>query len=139
MSPSVSEKVNQKALLELANERGVKTIVSYHNFERTEGMEELKAIVENCFKMGADYVKLATTVIKKEDAIRILQLYAEYSNLIAFGMGEKAKFTRITSLFLGAPFTYVYAGRMSNQLAEGQLSEKEYIELMKILEPSSHQ
>jgi 3-dehydroquinate dehydratase I len=131
------ETKDRMELVQLAKESRVKTIISHHNFEKTDSIEEFRKIIESSFDMGADYVKLATKVHTKEDSSRIVQLYGEYKNIIAFGLGEQAKFTRMTCLFLGAPFTYVYVGPESNQIAEGQLSEQEYNTIMAIFgEPS---
>ena len=57
------------------------------------------------------------------DASRILVLYNDIKiKLIAFAMGEEAKFTRILCLYLGSPFTYVSLGKA---IAPGQFSLKE--------------
>jgi 3-dehydroquinate dehydratase len=64
--------------------------------------------------------------------LTLFNLYEGEENLIAFGMGDDAKFTRVTALFLGSPFTYVYF-LSQNKTAEGQLSYKEFDLMVKNL------
>ena len=72
-------------------------------------------------KKVSNYVKIVTTAKTVTDGAKILTLYSNSSkvNLIAFSMGEEAKFTRILSLHLGSPFTYVSLGK---PIAPGQFS-----------------
>lgn len=106
-------------------------IMSYHDFQGTPEFSELKDIMSRCRKCGADIVKVVTKVNEKEDCLRILNLYEGEKNLIAFGMGNEAKFTRVASLYLGAPFTYVHFVS-SNKTAEGQFAHKEFEAVKKI-------
>ncbi len=122
-----------EAILDYANEKGVKLIYSFHNFEETPSESDLIKIIDKGNEYNATYVKIATRANTKEEALRLLNLYLMYENLIAFSIGEKSKFTRISSLYLGAPFTYVYHGTERNQLAEGQLSYREYKEIMSVM------
>lgn len=106
-----------------------KLIISYHNYENTPPLEELKALVSTCFSFGADVAKIACQVDCEADAARILSLYDFDSQantekkIVAIGMGEKGKITRPAALLLGAPFTYaaLAAGR---ETAPGQLTKQ---------------
>ena len=122
----------QEELMIHARGYGVKVIISYHNFEKTPKIEELKYIILKAREKGADLVKIATRVNFRDDCLTLFNLYKGEDNLIAFGMGDDAKFTRVTSLFLGAPFTYVYF-LSRNKTAEGQLSYKEFDLMVKNL------
>jgi 3-dehydroquinate dehydratase len=53
-----------------------------------------------------------------------LALYAHHTAIVAFGMGEKGKFTRLAALKLGAPFMYVSLDG-ATPTAPGQFSESE--------------
>jgi len=117
-------------LVLFARNYGAKIIYSYHNYNETESDERLHKIIDTGKEKGADLIKLALKTNSKEDCIRIMNLYTYEKNLIAFGSGEDSKFTRIASLFLGAPFTYVYFGTAKNQLAEGQLGHRQFAEIM---------
>ena len=72
-------------------------------------------------KKFSDYVKIVTTAETVNDAVRVLSLYNNGSkiNLIAFSMGEEARFSRILSLHMGSPLTYVSLGK---PIAPGQFS-----------------
>ena len=103
-----------------AKEKNCKLIVSYHNLEHTPPMAELEDILGQCLRMEADIAKLACHVNTPTDCARILSLYREERKIIAFGLGKMGTFTRIASLFLGAPFTYA-AMTPGKETADGQL------------------
>lgn len=102
-----------------------KLIISHHDYEGTPDLPALKKIVASCKKRGADIVKIVTTASTVEEASRILRLYDAKdlavgpSQLVAFAMGEKGRFTRIASLYKGAPYTYCSA---TEPTASGQYS-----------------
>lgn len=106
-----------------------KLIVSYHNFECTPQLSELEAIVQKCKNKGANLVKIVTTASNISDASAVLRLYRKTpGNLIAFAMGSAGRFTRIASLYLGAPYTYC---SYLSPTADGQYS---WTEMNKILD-----
>ncbi|NJE09170.1 type I 3-dehydroquinate dehydratase [Thermococcus sp. M39] len=112
-------------VIRLARGRGVRIIVSYHDFEKTPSFEELKALLEEMKKLKADVIKIATFAKHYLDNVRIVRLYEYEKNLIAFCMGEKGKISRAFSLIL-SPFTYSSLGEA---VAPGQLN----VEDMKLL------
>ena len=112
-----------------AHENGTVFIRSYHDFEATDSLEALKAVVEKCLYHGADMVKVVTMAHAPEDVERVMALYAwcreeaaahggksrkderhagelAGGGLIAFCMGEAGKESRLRALKEGAPFTY---------------------------------
>ncbi|MFI3287222.1 MAG: type I 3-dehydroquinate dehydratase [Rikenellaceae bacterium] len=95
-------------LYERAREKGVKVIVSFHNFEGTNSIEELKELFGWMQDDEASVVKLVCMAHNTEQAVRVMQLYKEarYGDLVVFAMGEAGKFTRPLSLDMGAPFVY---------------------------------
>lgn len=101
-----------KRIRNAAHENGTVFIRSYHDFEGTDSIEALKALVEKCIYHGADLVKLVTTAVSEEDAARVLSLYDWISTerpgqgLIAFCMGEAGRKSRLDCLYRGAPYTY---------------------------------
>lgn len=119
-------------LMSIAKNYQVKVIISYHDFEKTPDEATLNDIINQCNNFNAYLIKIATKVNFRDDCFRLFNLYHARENLIAFGMGEDAKFTRITSLFLGAPFTYVHF-TSSKKTAEGQLGYREFEEILKAL------
>lgn len=113
-----AQKHMSKRVRSAAHENGTVFIRSYHDFEGTDSLEALKAIVEKCVYHGADIVKLVTTAASQDDVDRVLAIYdwckAEKDRigaladggLIAFCMGEHGKQSRLDCLKKGAPYTY---------------------------------
>ena len=109
-----------KRVRQAAHENGTIFIRSYHDFEGTDSLEALKAVVEKCVYHGADMVKVITTSHSEEDMEKVMALYEWCRNntedsrisaladggLIAFCMGEAGKSSRLECLRHGAPYTY---------------------------------
>jgi 3-dehydroquinate dehydratase type I len=127
-----SDKNYAKILVEYAKSYNCNVIISYHNYTDTPNKNELTKIVEDCINMGADLVKLATTVINKTDIINLFDLYNSDTPILALGMGELGKITRITALKLGAPFTFVSCDS-EDVTAPGQISETQMKNILNIL------
>ena len=96
----------KQELIDYAHHHECYVILSYHNYEETPEVEELETIMKNCFAQGCDVVKIVTLVRVNIDNSKILSLYRHPGRLIAFGMGDLGKITRIVAPFLGAEFTY---------------------------------
>ena len=111
-----------KRVRSVAHENGTVFIRSFHDFEGTDSLEALKAVVEKCCYHGADIVKVVTMAHSQADVDRVLALYdwchgvsasenekiaslAE-GGLIAFCMGEAGRQSRLDCLKAGAPYTY---------------------------------
>ena len=111
-----------KRVRNVAHENGTVFIRSFHDFEGTDSLEALKAVVEKCCYHGADVVKIVTTAHGQDDVDRVLSLYewcresaasesgkvaslAE-GGLIAFCMGDAGRQSRMDCLKAGAPYTY---------------------------------
>ncbi len=120
----------REELIEIARKRGFKIILSYHNFKGTDSYERLVEIYNTCKEAGADYVKIVTTAQSIQDCTRLLKLYTAFpgEDLVAFSMGHPARFTRVLSLHLNAPFGYASLEE-GKESADGQypLSEMEKI------------
>lgn len=117
-----------------AKERNCKVIISMHDFEKTPDFKTLLGFVIKERSYGADTGKVVCTAKTIEDCHNLLDLIIEARKLdfpiISFGMGESAKFTRVSSLFYGAEFTFV-----SNNIksAPGQLTYEEMNNILDIL------
>lgn len=117
-----AQKQMSKRVRSAAHENGTVFIRSYHDFEGTDSLEALKAVVEKCVYHGADMVKVVTTARSQADVDKVMALYAwcreekESGNerigaladggLIAFCMGEAGRMSRLDALRHGAPYTY---------------------------------
>ena len=95
-------------------------LVSWHDFKKTPNMKKLNSTLKEMRKFS-NHVKIVTVAKSINDTSNILSLYNKSSKikLIAFAMGEEARFSRILCLHLGSPFTYVSLGKA---IASGQFS-----------------
>jgi 3-dehydroquinate dehydratase type I len=116
-----ADEAYRRALVELAKRHGCKVIISYHNFEQTPGVPEMRQAIADCRSMNADVVKLVTTARSAHDSARVLSLYEGEENLVAFAMGNAGKITRVACLYLGAPFTYA-SSALGLEAAPGQIA-----------------
>lgn len=110
------------------NNSTCKLIVSYHNFDCTPSIEELKEIVEKADDFGADCIKLACMAKFKEDNAKILSLMDLDYCITAFCMGEVGKISRLACVHCGAPFTYV-APNDNTSTAPGQFKLNEILSI----------
>ncbi len=119
----------------LCRDCGTTLIRSHHDFAQTPDEQGLQMALARCFRYGADIAKIVTTCNSPEDAARIESLYSiiledvdsMQGRLIAFGMGEAGRDSRIESLRRGAPFTYA-ALSAEEATAPGQPAAKELAE-----------
>ncbi len=103
-----------KTFRALCRKHGTEIIRSYHNFTETPDDELLQMALARCFRYGADIAKIAVRCNSAQDAARIEALYSIVledvpsleGRLIAIGMGEEGRDTRIECLRRGAPFSY---------------------------------
>ncbi len=101
-----SPKMFRKRLTKAAHKYGVRTISSFHNFKKTPPFATLSRQVD-AMLAEADYAKIACMPQKPEDITALLRLVAlRPGRVTSFALGEKAAFSRILSLRLGAPFGY---------------------------------
>lgn len=113
----------KRELLEAARHSGCKLIVSFHDYSGTPDTEGLRLIVERCFQDGADTAKIACTANSPAEAARILGLLDDEREIIAIGMGEYGRITRIAAPILGSPFTYASVSD-ERSVAPGQIDYK---------------
>jgi 3-dehydroquinate dehydratase I len=107
-------------------------MISYHNFELTPSVGELEEIIFKSFEWGADRVKITTTAQTKEDCARVMSLYQNHQQIIAFCMGKMGTITRVAAPLLGADFTYASIS-MELATAPGQLTVEEYLDVYGLL------
>ena len=95
-------------------------LVSWHNFKQTPAISILKNKLSE-MKKFSNNIKMVTMAKSVNDGSRILSLYNNSKNvkLIAFSMGNFGKMSRLLSLLLGSPYTYVSLGK---PIALGQFS-----------------
>lgn len=130
-----AQKQMSKRVRNAAHENGTVFIRSFHDYEGTDSLEALKAVVEKCVYHGADVVKIVTMANSQEDVKKMEALYEWCRNekasgndrtgaladggLIAFCMGEEGRASRLDALKCGAPYTYA-ALTEGDEVAPGQ-------------------
>lgn len=98
-------------------------MVSWHDFTGSPDGAALRLRLADMARYS-DMIKMVVTAHTGSDAASILGLYDDHipTKLVAFAMGEAAKFSRICSVHLGAPFMYV---SMYEATAPGQCTINE--------------
>ena len=87
-------------LVEIAHQNHVKVLMSYHDFEKTPAVMEMKERLEKMEIMGADICKIAVMPFSYKDVIQLLNTTMEMSQrltrpLVTMSMGKIGKITRI--------------------------------------------
>ncbi len=122
----------KKEVIQLAQKKGCRIIVSYHNFDKTPEKPELEEIIGDCFASGGDVAKIACKVHTDKENVWLLSLLEEERPLVVFGLGNKGRLTRVIAPLLGSPFTY--ASRFKGkETAEGQLDLETLETLINVL------
>ena len=120
-----AQKQMSKRVRQAAHENGTVFIRSYHDFEGTDSLEALKAIVEKCVYHGADMVKVVTAAHCQADVDKVMALYEwcreekkggnerigalTDGGLVAFCMGDEGRQSRLDCLRYGSPYTETYS------------------------------
>lgn len=113
-------------LLTVARKKGVKIIVSYHNYICSPSRKEMQIIVNSAKDCKPDVIKLAVLPRSIQEANDILAWYQSEKNLIAFGMGDTYACTRVESFHLGSPFVYVCENEEWKSIAPGLMTSSEF-------------
>ena len=108
-------------------------IVSYHNFERTPGLEDLESVMIACFEKGAAIAKIATKINGRDDILNLLALYNLPGEKVILGMGPQGRILRVMGPYLGGAFTFASL-EVGKETAPGQLSIKEMNEIYKVID-----
>lgn len=114
-------------LIRECKERGVKVILSYHDFIGTPSWRALRGRVAVMLRLGCDVAKVVPTATSINDNLKVLRLASLHpQRIVSFCMGKLGVLSRVLCLFFGAPFTYA---SLDDQLAPGQLN----VEIMRKL------
>ena len=118
-----------------ARSKNCDVIISFHDFSGTPEEDTLEEIRQNCFRKGADIVKIACKVNTQGDNLKLLGLLDKKDypgKTMVIGMGKKGKITRIAAPLLGSPFTFASLSK-GRETAEGQIEKDVLQQLVKIL------
>lgn len=119
-------------LVKTAQKYDCQVIISHHDYAKTPSLDKLHKIVKACQNDGADIVKIACQINNIPDATRLISLYDDYKNIVALGMGEQGKITRLASLLYNAPFTFASVNKKS-ETAPGQIEFDSMVKIQKML------
>lgn len=116
-----------------ARANNIEVIISSHDFEKTPGAGEMKEIIVEEIKAGADYAKAAFKANSHGDVLRLFEaceVMRGKSRVIAISMGELGRVSRIAAPVFGSAITYAAAGEKT---APGQLTVEETKTAFKML------
>ena len=134
----VALETDEKLIKQLAKAKGKddKLILSYHNFEETPSLDELKKLVKDGIKKGADIVKLATFVGDRIQNVTLFEVIRwaqeEGINIITVGMGEEGVMSRVMCPLLGSHMYYAPL-KKGDETAPGQLTKAELEEIWSLM------
>jgi len=112
-----------KKLINVAKSKKVKTIISYHNFEKTP--KNLKAIYKKISSFNPEIIKFSTKINRVHDIADLFSLLKNADRkIITLGMGDKGEITRILAPKLGN-YLYYAPLRKEEKTADGQLTYEE--------------
>ena len=113
-----------KTVLGAARARGVRTIVSFHDFDQTPAKQELLRKIEKMNRHGADVAKIAVMPREPEDVLQLLETTLEARKrfpqlgLSTTSMGRTGVLSRVAGFLFGSDMAYA-AGCESS--APGQI------------------
>ncbi len=124
---NMPDKLNKK-IVQNARKKGVKVIISHHDFKSTPELSKMLKITQKMTQKGANVVKLAVTSKSLQDAIDIICLgkYLQEQKMphILIGMGQKGRLTRILTPTLGGEMMFATLSK-KGQTATGQFTVKQ--------------
>ena len=132
-----------KNFIEFAHSKKSRVILSIHDFKGRIGLLDTVRFYLDSSYFGADYFKLADTVVSEEDAesvseknikIRSIKMTDEkaFPEFIIFGMGEKGRITRASSVIYGS--FLAYCSSPYGITAQGQTTPDEFYKTVGFLE-----
>lgn len=117
-----------KKVMEVKKTMASKIILSYHNFKGTPSLSELKKIVQDARKKGADLVKIATFAESMDDNVTLFELtkcaLRKRIPLCTNAMGPKGEISRVICPILGSALYYAPLTE-AHRTAPGQMTKAE--------------
>jgi len=115
----------RRYILGKCEQAGTKTIISFHDFEKTPSVDDLLEIVKEEKSLGS-IAKIAVMPNNLEDTINVLAIMSRCKDTIAISMGELGSYTRVMASKFSTPITFATGGDVT---APGQID----IETMKLV------
>ena len=115
------------SVVEKIRSNGSKPLISFHIFDRTPSIQEMRSFIKSELEAGADVCKLITFAKSLNDNFKCLRLLEDMggsSRIVCFAMGRKGLISRVLSPICGGYFTF--ASLMEGAAtAPGQISINE--------------
>lgn len=130
------EEEEKERLIKAIQEKGVKVIASYHDFDKTEDRDALLERFKAMDKTGADILKIAEKPHEFDDVAAVMQVTNDMADnftekpLIAISMGNLGSMSRIAGENFGSSITFATVGKAS---APGQFPILELRMMMEAL------
>ncbi len=112
-------------LITLSKEYRVKSIASYHDFDKTPDIEEIHSKFVSLRDTGADILKTAYMPVTAVDVAAVLYATARFKELdknnhemITMSMGNLGRISRVSGAVFGSDYTFAAVGETS---APGQM------------------
>ena len=123
-------------LISLAAKRGVKTVISNHDFTKTPQKEELIQRLKEMERRGADIAKIAVMPQSAFDVAAVLEATAVASSelscpVITMAMGGKGVISRMAGQIFGSAVTFAALGKAS---APGQVPLDQLKEVLELVD-----
>jgi len=106
---------------------GVKSIISFHNFNETPSLPKMEEILKKEIASEADVCKIVATAKSVEDNLTVLNFVSKAcksAKTVCFCMGELGKTSRLLSPLFGGFFTFASLEE-GKETAAGQLTIQE--------------
>lgn len=123
------------AILEAARAKGIRSILSFHDFKKTPSGPRLDEIGRTARSLGADLLKIATRTDTAEQLRTLRDFFQRVRpemKVAAMGVGRAGRISRLEFARLRSALNY---GHLGNPQAEGQLS---ITQLRRILRQNVH-
>ncbi|MCD4704138.1 MAG: type I 3-dehydroquinate dehydratase [Methanosarcinaceae archaeon] len=118
-------------LVRNAREHNTTVIISSHDLSRTPSREQMKKILDDSFKAGADIAKLAVMPQCLQDVLNLLQVTLDSTGSVStISMDTMGSHTRIIAPCYGSVLTY---GAVDRSVAPGQLRVDQLRQAMEMI------
>lgn len=124
---------SMSGLVQEARRRGIRRVVSFHDFRRTPGLVRLRTVIGQSVRAGADIVKIATHLRDAKDLSVLLLLQSTVKvPLATMGMGPLGKVSRLVLAAAGSRLNYGY---LDKPQVEGQWPALELVQRLEETAP----
>lgn len=125
-----------KKLIRTSGKRGVKTVVSSHDFEKTPSREEIVGRLCKMQELGGDILKIAVMPRSRKDVLTLLEATEEMTSvyadrpIITMSMSGLGSISRLCGEVFGSALTFGSAGQAS---APGQMAVEDLAEGLRLI------